>query len=217
MSEINHIIVIQLKAKKMKGGHRMVGRLEVYTGGMFAEKSTNLQRQGKRHLLAGRKVIFLKPKLDDRYSEDEVVTHDGQKMKALNVEFWESRGHFGLDFGEVEDFTIWPEVQEADVVCIDEVQFFPNHIINMINTLIYAGKKVYVAGLDMDKTGTPFGPVPYLMATAEHVEKFQAVCSECGEDAWLSVEVNKKEGQVNVGNDYKPMCRNCADREVRIC
>jgi thymidine kinase len=184
-----------------------IGRLEVYTGGMFAEKSTNLQRQGKRHMLAGKKVIFLKPAIDDRYGNEWVTTHDGQSIKALNIVF----DNFT---NTVDSFQYFKEVQEADVVCIDEVQFFPEHMLQKIEYLINRGKKVYVAGLDMDKEGNPFGIMPYLMARAEHVEKFQAVCSDCGKDAWVSVETARKDGQVNIGNEYKPVCRSCSTKYI---
>jgi thymidine kinase len=184
----------------------MAGMLEVHVGGMFAEKSTNLQRQGKRHALAGKKVVFLKPAIDNRYGEDVVATHDGAKMDALKIYY---AGHI------VEKFHLFPEVQEADVVCIDEVQFLPNLAVNYIDELIYSGKKVYVAGLDMDRFGEPFGIVPYLMARAEHVYKHQAVCNFCGKDAWVTIgtEELKNDEQVNVGNDYVPACRTCADEK----
>jgi thymidine kinase len=182
-----------------------VGRLELYVGGMFAEKSTTLVRQGNRHLLAGRKVVFLKPAIDKRYDDDFVVTHDGQKVKALNVKFNEF---------SVEDFTQFPEVIEADVVCIDEIQFFPEATIQLIERLVYQGKKVYCSGLDLDKFGRPFGIVPTLMAKAEHVEKFHAVCADCGDDAWVTVQTKEMEGVVNIGNDYRPVCRQCSVKYI---
>lgn len=182
-----------------------MGRLELYVGGMFAEKSTALIRQGKRHILAGRKVVFIKPAIDNRYAEDAVVTHDGVEHKAIPVPFDEFTN-------TVDSFHLFPEVQEADVVCIDEVQFFPPNMIDKIDYLIYQGKKVYCAGLDMDRFGRPFGIVPILMARAEHVEKFHAVCKFCGSDAWVTIGTDKlqNDNQINVGNDYIPACRSCA-------
>lgn len=180
-----------------------VGSLEVYTGGMFAEKSTSLIRQGKRHLMAGRKVAFIKPFIDGRYGHDAVATHDGVKHYATTVSFDEFTG-------EVEDFTDIPRVAMSDVICIDEVQFFPKHMVTLIKKMVYTGKHVYVAGLDMDKNGIPFETVMLLMGIAEKVKKFHAVCRDCGGDAWVSVETEKKEGRVNIGNDYKPVCRSCS-------
>lgn len=187
-----------------------IGSLEVHCGGMFAEKSTSLIREGKRHLLAGRKVMFIKPALDNRYSNDAVVTHDGIEHKAVNVSFdaFENR----LD----ENFIF--EACESDVICIDEVQFFPQRMVYLIEELIYLGKRIYVAGLDMDRFGKPFGIMPYLMAKAEKVTKHHAVCSFCGSDAWVTVgtEALGNEDQVNVGNEYKPACRECADKQGGI-
>jgi thymidine kinase len=184
----------------------MVGKLELDVGGMFAEKSTNLIRKGKRKIRAGKKVVFLKPMNDNRYSNESVVTHDGIEHKAISVKF--------DDFtGWVENFLENPKVQEADVVCIDEIQFFPPMIIVNIEELLYSGKDVYCAGLDMDRFGKPFGVVPYLMAKAEVVTKHKAVCGFCGKDAWVTIGTDKLKNasQVNVGNDYIPACRACAD------
>ena len=185
----------------------MAGTLEVYVGGMYAEKSTNLIRQGKRHLYANRKVVFLKPFIDNRYKKESVCTHSGTDIEAFNV-------LFDYEFNYVTDFTKWLEVKDAEVICIDEIQFFPEKMIERIEKLIYEGKKIYVAGLDLDRYGKPFGIVPYLMAKAEVVKKFNAVCVECGADAWVTVGTDeiKNDNQVNVGNDYKPLCRSCAEK-----
>jgi thymidine kinase len=187
---------------------RKIGKLELDVGGMFAEKSTNLIRKGKRQIYAGKKVVFLKPAIDNRYAEDAVVTHDGVSYKAIPV-------FFDYDLNYVDDITptsSHPAIREADVVCIDEIQFFPPLIIQYIEELLYAGKDVYCAGLDMDRFGKPFGVVPYLMAKAEVVTKHHAVCKFCGEDAWVTIGTDElqNDNQVNVGNDYIPACRSCA-------
>lgn len=184
----------------------MSGSLTVFCGGMYAEKSTALIREGKRHIIAGRNVVFLKPAIDNRYSEESVVTHDGIEHKAINVEFYTDTNFIG-------DFVNIQEVINSDVVCIDEVQFFPDRIAMFIDELIYQGKQVYVAGLDMDRFSQPFGVVPELMARAEQVKKFHAVCQFCGSDAWvtLGTEKLKNSNQVNVSNDYVPACRTCAE------
>ncbi|MER3123034.1 hypothetical protein ABQG71_17875 [Bacillus altitudinis] len=122
--------------------------------------------------------MFLKPSTDNRYSEDSIVTHDGKKVGALN-----------LQITNENKVGILQDLFEAYVVCIDEVQFFPDQMITHIEKLIEQGKKVFVAGLDMDRYGKPFGIVPYLMAKADHVTKHHAVCAFCGEDAWVSLEV----------------------------
>lgn len=178
----------------------MTGSLVMEVGGMYAEKTTALQRHGKRYMLAGKKVVFLKPAIDDRYSEDEIVTHDGQKVKAINVEW---RTHL---------FMVPKEAYEADVVCIDEIQFFPYSFIEIIDKLIHQGKKVFCAGLDLDRFGKPFEIVSYLMARAEEVHKHHAVCRYCGEDAWVTIGNDSLQNteQINVGNEYIPVCRSCA-------
>lgn len=182
----------------------MIGSLELDVGGMFAEKSTNLIRKGKRHILAGRNVVFLKPASDDRYSSDAVVTHDGVEHKAIILT--KKQGSYFVDAEHKN------AVRYADVVCIDEVQFFDWDFLDVIDEMIYKGKKVYCAGLDLDRFGKPFGIVPDLMARAEKVTKHHAVCGFCGSDAWVSIGKDSLDNseQVNVGNDYIPACRTCA-------
>ncbi|MFD9628619.1 thymidine kinase [Peribacillus muralis] len=181
----------------------MTGRLEVYCGSMFAEKSTSLIRQGKRHLMGGRSVAFVKPYIDNRYGEDVVATHDGVKHFADSIKY-------DAFTGNMEDFTSRKHVNEAQVVCIDEVQFFPKLVIKLIEKLLYEGKTVYVAGLDMDKDGRPFETTMALMGIAEEVHKVQAVCRDCGEDAWVTIQEKETE-RIHVGNDgYKPCCRACS-------
>jgi thymidine kinase len=186
------------------------GKLEMDVGGMYAEKSTNLIRKAKRKIRAGKKVVMLKPAIDDRYAVDEVVTHDGISLKAINVRI-DPEHNYCDNFG---NGTSHPAIEGADIVCIDEVQFFPQYAVNLIEELLFQGKDVYAAGLDMDRFGKPFGIVPYLMAKAEVVTKHNAVCGFCGADAWVTIgtEDLQNDDQVNVGNDYVPACRTCADR-----
>lgn len=188
----------------------MAGKLELDVGGMFAEKSTNLIRKGKRKLRAGKKVVFLKPSIDNRYSFETVMTHDGTEHDAINIAV-DLEDNCCDDFGY---FTIYPSIRDADVVCIDEIQFFPEIAITYIDELLRLGKDVYCAGLDMDRWGKPFGIVPYLMARAEEVTKHHAVCHFCGNDAWVSLgtEKLKNNNQVSIGNDFVPACRTCADK-----
>lgn len=200
----------------------MAGKLEIDTGGMYAEKSTNLIRKAKRKIRAGKKVVFLKPAIDDRYSQDEVVTHDGVAYKANPVKFEESTGDNVKHpvTGELMPkgwMFYYPvdEVTEADIICIDEVQFFPEVFTELIDFWLYEGKDVYAAGLDLDRFGKPFGIVPYLLARAEVVTKHSAVCAFCGSDAWVTIGTENltNNSQVNVGNDYVPACRTCAAKE----
>jgi thymidine kinase len=182
----------------------MVGRLEVYTGGMFAGKSTELQRQGIRHRKAGQRVLFIKPMLDQRDGSGVSATHDGQTVEALEI---------NTDLSEITE-DAWRQILDAQVVCIDEVQFFDARIIMLVNLLLAKGLHVYAAGLDMDKETNPFEVTALLMALAEKAVKFQAVCNDCSGDAWISYEENPKEGRVNVGNDYVPLCRQCLHNRI---
>jgi thymidine kinase len=171
--------------------------LTVICGGMFAEKSTELQRRGKRLKRAGKEVLYIKPDFDNRYSEEEIVTHDGKTVPALSL---------STDIPHTLFLIMPPKV---DVILIDEVQFFHEDILKVINILLEEGTTVIVAGLDLDFEGKPFSITSSLMATAEHVVKLHAVCTECGNDAWVSYkEPNGK--RIELGADeYKPMCRKC--------
>lgn len=185
-------------------------KLTLIVGGMFSGKSSELQRQGKRHMLRGHNVVFVKPDIDKRYSEDEIVTHDGQKVKA-NV--------IGISDGIEEKI----DLEGVDVVLIDEIQFFTHRMIMSIDTLLRKGIRVYCAGLDLDYTGSPFGITPQLMAKAENVIKLHAVCDKCGGDAWVSSResyVTKTLEIIDIGekDKYFPVCRKCLyEMEEKRC
>lgn len=171
---------------------------------MYSGKSTELLRQGERHLLAGHKVIYLKPAIDIRYAKDEIITHTGAKVEAISV-----RG--------IDDISSMAQVVNADVILIDEVQFFDGWLSTSIMTLVSNGKQVYCSGLDMDFMGEPFYVVSDLMARADVVNKFKAVCSCCGADATHSGKnINaSKRTRVEIGAKelYLPLCRNCFNRK----
>ncbi|PEM65283.1 thymidine kinase [Bacillus pseudomycoides] len=184
-------------------------KLTVIVGGMFSGKSSELQRQGKRHMLRGHKVLFVKPSMDDRYSNDEIVTHDGRKVTAFNV-----------DIDKPKAVCIRVGLEGYDVVLIDEIQFFSNRMIEAIDELLEAGIRVYCAGLDMDFEGNPFGITPSLMAKADNVIKLHAVCDECGGDAWVSPKKDGGKEVVELGekDKYFPLCRKCYyKREEKPC
>lgn len=179
---------------------KIAGKLIVNVGSMFSGKSSELLRQGRRYELAGKSVVYVKPALDNRYSQEEIVTHDGRKVRAISVP--DSAIHEN------------PLIKEADVILIDEAQFFERDLLASINWLLYQGKDVIVSGLDMDRFGQPFSIVmAYLVCVADEVNKFHAVCVECGQDAWVSA------GRESIGNDqvinlgaeelYYPVCRTC--------
>ncbi|MGR9546597.1 thymidine kinase [Priestia megaterium] len=175
-------------------------RLVINTGGMFSGKSTELQRQGERHELRGHSVLYVKPTMDTRYSENELVTHDGQKVKAISV-----------DTSKPDELLFIVRIMETQVICIDEIQFFDLHMIEIIDGLLKLGKRIYCSGLDLDFEGKPFEITALLMAKADEVKKLHAVCDSCGNDAWVSPRKTDDKEQVKLGEkeSYYPLCRTC--------
>ncbi|MEG7334687.1 thymidine kinase [Bacillus sp. 0102A] len=145
------------------------GWLELICGSMFSGKSEELIRRVKRATYAKQEVRVFKPVIDNRYSEDAVVSHNGTSMKSYVI-------------SSAAD--IWDHISErTDVIAVDEVQFFDQAIVEALSSLADKGYRVIAAGLDMDFRGEPFGVVPDIMAIAESVTKLQAVCSVCGSPA----------------------------------
>ena len=176
-----------------------INKLTVNTGSMFSGKSRELQRQGERHTIAGHSVVFITPSMDNRYGEGVVSTHVGSKVKAIPV--------------DVSVSILGSIPQGTQVVCVDEVQFFGREIISDIEILLTEGVSVYVSGLDMDYRGIPFNTTMELMARADVVNKYHAVCEGCGEDAIFSARTSDSTNIVELGEKdiYKPLCRKCWD------
>lgn len=145
------------------------GRIEVIAGCMFSGKSEELIRRLKRAQIARQKVQVFKPSIDTRYSEIEVVSHNGEKITGIPVK----------DSAELYSLID----KNADVIGIDEAQFFDDGIVKVANKLADEGFRVILAGLDMDFRREPFGPMPNLLAIADDVQKLHAICTICGEDA----------------------------------
>ncbi|MTI86682.1 MAG: thymidine kinase [Balneolaceae bacterium] len=175
---------------------RECGWIEVVCGGMFSGKTEELIRRAKRAHIAGQNVVIVKPALDKRYSETEVVSHNESALPSILV--------------DTADQVVLLTAN-AKVVCIDEAQFFDERIVDVANTLADDGKRVIIAGLDMDFEGQPFGPMPYLLAIAEYVTKLHAICAESGAIANYSQRIIEKESQVLVGeyDAYEPRARHC--------
>ncbi|MEI5909068.1 thymidine kinase [Bacillus spongiae] len=148
---------------------KQTGWVEVICGSMFSGKSEELIRRVRRTQFAKQSIMVFKPKLDNRYSEESVVSHNGTSVIAKPVE----------DSTDIERMV----TADIDVVAIDEVQFFDEHIVSVVQKLANGGHRVILAGLDQDFRGEPFGPMPRLMAIAEQVTKLQAVCAVCGSPA----------------------------------
>jgi thymidine kinase len=177
------------------------GWIEVICGGMFSGKTEELIRRAKRAKIAGQKVLVVKPKTDNRYSDTEVVSHNDTAIPSVVV----SESNHIIDLSN--DF---------QVICIDEAQFFDNEIVNIANQLANHQKRVIVAGLDMDYEGKPFGPMPYLLAVAEFVTKLHAICTKSGMLASYSQRVVEGTEQVMVGeyDAYEPRARHCFSRGI---
>lgn len=142
------------------------GWIEVITGPMFAGKSEELIRRLKTLSYAKMNIVAFKPSIDDRYNKNDIASHNGSTFKSYAVK----------DIKELVKHIS----AKTDVVAIDEVQFFPNEIIDVIERLADEGKRVIVAGLDTDFKGEPFGPMAALLARAEIVTKLTAACTVCG-------------------------------------
>jgi thymidine kinase len=182
---------------------RKQGILEVVCGSMFSGKSEELIRRLKRAEIAKLNVIAFKHDLDNRKTTEYVISHNGNKIKAFATQ----------DPNEILNLVN----DQVEVVGIDEVQFFPKSVVNIICKLVDSGKKVIVGGLDLDFRGIPFGPMPVLMAIADRVTKLKAICIECGKDAHFSQRlVDGKPAKyhdpiilVGAQECYQARCREC--------
>jgi thymidine kinase len=175
------------------------GSIELICGSMFSGKTEELIRRLRRAQFAGLKVEIFKPSLDKRYSETRVVSHDEKSISSTPVD---------------NATSILLLAGDCDVIAIDEAQFFDQSIVEVCNKLADNGKRVLVAGLDMDFTGKPFGPMPGLLAIAEYVTKVHAICMRCGNLAQYSHRKSSEEQQVLLGEKdiYEPLCRNCYNK-----
>ena len=184
-------------------GPKNHGWVEVIVGPMYSGKSEELIRRIRRTKIAKQKVQVFKPQIDIRFSKDDVVSHCGIKEEAIPVK----------DSSEILNLI---DV-DTQVVAIDEVQFFDLGIIDIITTLADNNKRDICAGLDMDFRGVPFGPIPGLLATAEFVDKIQAICVVCGNPATRTQRlINGKPAKyedpivlIGATESYEARCRKC--------
>lgn len=172
------------------------GWIEVICGGMFSGKTEELIRRARRAHIAGQRVVIVKPALDSRYSEEDIVSHNETALPGIVVD---TADQIVLLTGN------------AQVVCIDEAQFFDERIIDVANTLANDGKRVIIAGLDMDFEGRPFEPIPQLLAVAEYITKLHAICAESGMMAHYSQRIVENGSRILVGETeaYEPRARHC--------
>jgi len=183
------------------------GWIEVICGSMFSGKTEELIRRVRRAKIARQKVQVFKPAIDTRYADQEVTSHNGLQVEAVPVE----------NVAQVRELV----EPDTTVVALDEVQFFDDEVVSLCEELADRGVRVIVAGLDMDFRGVPFGPVPALLARAEHVNKLQAICVVCGGPASRTQRIvngqpaARDDPVILVGADeaYEARCRGC--HEVR--
>lgn len=172
------------------------GQIEVICGSMFSGKTEELIRRLNRSKIARQKVEIFKPAIDKRFSDSEVVSHNENAIRSTPVNF---AGDILLLSGD------------CDVVGIDEVQFFDEEIVSVVQKLAKQGKRVILAGLDMDFEGRPFEPMPSLMAISEYVTKVHAICMKCGDLATFSFRLSDSKQKVMLGEKeaYEARCRKC--------
>jgi len=181
---------------KKKPDQPYSGWIEVICGSMFSGKTEELIRRLNRADIARLKVQIFKPSIDTRYHHQDIVSHNERSIRSIPV----------------ANAARIPELAgPCDVVGIDEAQFFGEEIISVCNDLANAGKRVIVAGLDMDFKGKPFGYIPQLLAIAEYVTKVHAICMVCGDVASYSHRLTDGEEQVVLGelSSYEARCRRC--------
>src|SRR5436190_4484882 len=179
------------------------GWVEVITGSMFSGKSEELIRRIRRAQIARQKVQIFKPRVDDRYASDHIVSHSEMKMPSQVVACAQEI------LQRLDDRT--------EVVGIDEGQFFDAGIVQVVNGLADRGLRVIVAGLDQDYMGRPFEPMPQILAVAEYVDKILAICMRCGAPANRTQRLTAATDRVVVGGaeEYEARCRRCFQPSAR--
>ncbi len=182
--------------KSRVGNEQRAGWIEVICGSMFSGKTEELLRRLNRAFIARQNVEIFKPAIDTRYHEENVVSHNANSIRSTPVQF-------------ANDILL--PAGTSEVVGIDEAQFFDDQLVEVCISLANAGKRVIVAGLDMDFSGKPFGPMPQLMAIAEYVTKVHAICIKCGDIANYSYRKTGGEKKVMLGekDTYEARCRRC--------
>lgn len=181
---------------EQRRSNKKIGSIEVIVGSMFSGKTEELIRRIRRAQIANLKVEIYKPAIDKRYDEQQIVSHNALSLMSTPVDNSQS---------------ILLLSSEADVIGIDEAQFFDDELVNVCNTLANNGVRVIIAGLDMDYKGIPFGSIPKLLAIAEHITKVHAVCVRCGDIAQYSYRKYGNDNLVLLGEKdiYEPLCRAC--------
>jgi len=172
------------------------GWIEVICGSMFSGKTEELIRRLRRAQIANQKVTIIKPKIDSRYSDEHIVSHNKQRIRSVSVQTASE---------------IIALARDCQVLGIDEAQFLDNDLVAVCKQLAAAGKRVIVAGLDKDYRGAPFEPIPNLLAEAEYITKTLAICIKCGNPANYTQRITASQERVVLGATevYEARCRAC--------
>lgn len=176
------------------------GWIEIICGPMFSGKTEELIRRLKRALIANNVLKIFKPAIDNRYSSTHIVSHNKNSIESEVVE---------------KSIDILKKSKDADVVGIDEVQFFDDDITDIANQLADKGKRVIIAGLDRDYLSNPFDSVSQLLSNAEVITKLNAICILCGDKAFFSNRISDENKQLLVGekDKYEALCRECFNKK----
>ena len=184
--------------------HNPKGSLEVICGPMFSGKSEELIRRLRRANIAKQKIAVFKPELDTRRGVDKVTSHNGSVMHARPI-------------SNVAEIIKYVNEHDAEVIGLDEVQFFPHAVIEIICHLVDSGKRVIAGGLDLDFRGVPFGPIPTLLAIADEITKLRSICTICCNEAHFTQRLvnnspaNFDDPVIQIGAEeaYQARCRTC--------
>ncbi|MBN2781142.1 MAG: thymidine kinase [Candidatus Marinimicrobia bacterium] len=172
------------------------GYIEVICGSMFSGKTEELIRRLIRAQIAKQKVVVFKPRIDNRFHKEKIVSHSKQEIPSIVIQ----------DADEILHHAVF-----AQVIGIDEAQFFNNDLVEIVQKLADSGKRVIIAGLDTDYRGVPFEPLPNLLAIADDIVKMHAICMRCGAQANYTQRItsSKERVVVGAGEAYEARCRHC--------
>ena len=178
--------------------NKKYGCIEIICGPMFSGKTEELIRRLKRSIIAKKKILVFKPKIDNRYSDDCIVTHNNNSIESISID----------DGLEKNILTLSKDI---NTIGIDEVQFFNKEIVSICIELSKRGKRIIASGLDKDFKGQPFGIMPNLLCEAESVTKLNAICNKCGDYAYFTKRISDNKKQIVLGESdiYEANCRDC--------
>lgn len=187
--------------------HQYKGKLIVHTGSMFSGKTSSLEKDINRFAIAKYNTVAFKPRVDTRYSNQNIITHDNTITTGIAV-------------NNIEDILKYCEENNPEVIGIDEAQFLSGDVKDIvigITELLSKDITVIIAGLDMDFEGMPFEIMKELMPVSDYLYKHHAVCVGCGTDAWVSNRKTKDQERLVLGasDEYEPLCRSCYTKEKK--